>query len=41
VQELYADANLFRGVVENSGRDALINLEAELLARRPKNPSAA
>jgi radical SAM superfamily enzyme YgiQ (UPF0313 family) len=41
VQELYADANLFRGVVENSGRDVLINLEAELLARRPKNHTAA
>lgn len=30
VRELYADENLFRGVVEHSGRDVLINLEAEL-----------
>ncbi len=32
VRELYADESLFRGVVENSGRDVLINLEKELRA---------
>lgn len=35
VRELYADENLFRGVVEDSGRDVLINLEQELLRRTP------
>jgi radical SAM superfamily enzyme YgiQ (UPF0313 family) len=34
VHELYADESLFRGVVENAGRDVLINLEQDLLARR-------
>lgn len=33
VKELYADESLFRGVVENAGRDVLINLEQDLLAR--------
>jgi radical SAM superfamily enzyme YgiQ (UPF0313 family) len=33
VHELYADESLFRGVVENAGRDVLINLEKDLLAR--------
>jgi hypothetical protein len=33
VHELYADESLFRSVVENSGRDVLINLERELTAK--------
>lgn len=36
VKELYADESLFRGVVENAGRDVLINLEQELLSRGVK-----
>ena len=33
VQELYADDSLFRGVVEDAGRDVLLNLEKDLIAR--------
>lgn len=33
VREIYADESLFRGVVENAGRDVLINLEQDLLER--------
>ncbi|HEY4485869.1 MAG TPA: radical SAM protein [Nitrospiria bacterium] len=33
VRELYADESLFRGVVENAGREVLLNLEQDLLAR--------
>jgi radical SAM superfamily enzyme YgiQ (UPF0313 family) len=33
VHELYADESLFRGVVENAGREVLINLEQDLLSR--------
>lgn len=42
VRELYADESLFRGVVENSGREVLINLEQDLLGRgvgRSSQPS--
>ena len=34
VHELYADESLFRGVVENSGREALLNLEADLRGKK-------
>lgn len=34
VHELYADESLFRGVVENSGRQALLNLETDLRAKK-------
>ena len=36
VRELYADESLFRSVAENSGREVLLDLEAQL---RGKNPS--
>ena len=34
VHELYADESLFRSVVENSGREVLINLERDLTAKK-------
>jgi radical SAM superfamily enzyme YgiQ (UPF0313 family) len=34
VHELYADESLFRGVVENSGRQSLLNLEQELRMKK-------
>ena len=37
----YADANLIRGVHNNSGRDALLTLEEILRSRRPTHPTAA
>ncbi len=36
----YADSNLIRGVEHNSGRDALLNLEQILRARKPAQPQA-
>ena len=35
VRDLYADDSLFRSVVENSGREVLINLEQELQNKKP------
>ena len=37
----YADANLIRGIQNNSGRDALLTLEEILRSRRPAQPTAA
>ena len=37
----YADANLIRGIQNNSGRDALLTLEDILRSRRPAQPTAA
>jgi radical SAM superfamily enzyme YgiQ (UPF0313 family) len=34
VHELYADESLFRGVVQNSGRQSLLNLEEELRLKK-------
>ena len=37
----YADANLIRGIQNNSGREALLTLEEILRSRRPAQPTAA
>ena len=37
----YADANLIRGIQNNSGRDALLTLEEILRSRRPAQPTTA
>ncbi|MBA5870751.1 MAG: radical SAM protein [Nitrospira sp. CR2.1] len=37
----YADANLIRGIQNNSGRDALLTLEEIIRSRRPSHPTAA
>ncbi|MBX3346408.1 MAG: radical SAM protein [Nitrospira sp.] len=39
-QAHYADANLIRGIQNNSGRDALLTLEEILRSRRPSQPTA-
>ncbi len=36
----YADANLIRGIENNSGRDALLNIEGIIRSRRPAHPTA-
>ena len=40
-QAHYADANLIRGIQNNSGREALLTLEEILRSRRPAHPTAA
>ena len=40
-QAHYADANLIRGIQNNSGREALLTLEEILQSRRPAQPTAA
>ncbi|HNL91195.1 MAG TPA: radical SAM protein [Nitrospira sp.] len=40
-QPHYADANLIRGIQNNSGREALLTLEEILRARRPAQPTTA
>ncbi len=40
-QAHYADANLIRGIQNNSGREALLTLEEILRSRRPAQPTAA
>jgi hypothetical protein len=40
-QAHYADANLIRGIQNNSGRDALLTLEEILRSRRPAESAAA
>ncbi len=40
-QAHYADANLIRGIQNNSGREALLTLEEILRSRRPTQPTAA
>lgn len=40
-QTHYADANLIRGIQNNSGREALLTLEEILRSRRPAQPTAA
>ncbi len=40
-QAHYADANLMRGIQNNSGREALLTLEEILRSRRPAQPTAA
>ena len=37
----YADANLIRGIQNNSGREALLTLEEIIRSRRPAHPTAA
>ncbi|HNL89983.1 MAG TPA: radical SAM protein [Nitrospira sp.] len=37
----YADANLIRGIQNNSGRDALLTLEEILRSRQPTHPNAS
>ena len=39
-QAHYADANLIRGIQNNSGREALLTLEEILRSRRPARPTA-
>jgi hypothetical protein len=37
----YADANLIRGIENNSGRDALLNIEDIIRSRRPTKSSTS